>query len=36
VLRIRAGDYRVLYTIDAGRFVVLVLYTGHLSEIYGR
>ena len=36
VLRIRAGDYRVLYTIDEGRLVVLVLDAGHRSEIYGR
>ena len=36
VLRIRIGDYRVLYTIDEGRLVVLVLDAGHRSEIYGR
>ena len=36
VLRIRAGDYRVLYTIDEGSLVVLVLDAGHRSEIYGR
>ena len=36
VLRIRVGDYRVLYTIDEGQLVVLVLDAGHRSEIYGR
>jgi mRNA interferase RelE/StbE len=36
VLRIRVGDYRVLCTIDEGRFVVLVLDAGHRSEIYDR
>jgi mRNA interferase RelE/StbE len=36
VLRIRAGDYRVLYIIDEGRLVVLVLDAGHRSEICGR
>jgi mRNA interferase RelE/StbE len=36
VLRIRAGDYRVLYTVDEGRLVVLVLDAGHRSEIYRR
>jgi mRNA interferase RelE/StbE len=36
VLRIRIGDYRVLYTIDEGQLIVLVLDAGHRSEIYGR
>ena len=36
VLRIRVGDYRVLYTIDEGQLIVLVLDAGHRSEIYGR
>jgi mRNA interferase RelE/StbE len=36
VLRIRVGDYRVVYTIDEGELVVLVLDAGHRSEIYGR
>jgi mRNA interferase RelE/StbE len=36
VLRIRVGDYRVLYSIDEGQLIVLVLDTGHRSEIYGR
>jgi len=29
-LRMRAGDYRVLCTVDEGRLVVLVLDAGHL------
>ena len=36
VLRIRVGDYRVVYTIDEGELIVLVLDAGHRSEIYGR
>ena len=36
VLRIRIGDYRVLYTVDEGQLIVLVLDAGHRSEIYGR
>jgi mRNA interferase RelE/StbE len=35
-LRIRVGDYRVLYTVDEGKLMVLVLDAGHRSEIYGR
>lgn len=35
VLRIRVGDYRVLYSIDEGQLVVLVLDAAHRSEIYG-
>ena len=36
VLRIRIGDYRVLYTIAEGHLIVLVLDAGHRSEIYER
>ncbi len=36
VLRIRIGDYRVLYAIDEGQLIVLVLDAGHRSQIYGR
>jgi mRNA interferase RelE/StbE len=35
VLRIRvSNDYRVLYTIDDGRLVVLVVDVGHRRQIY--
>ncbi|RLA37891.1 MAG: type II toxin-antitoxin system RelE/ParE family toxin [Gammaproteobacteria bacterium] len=34
--RIRVGDYRVIYEIDAGRLVVLVIRVGHRREIYRR
>ena len=32
--RIRVGDYRVIYTVDGGRLVVLVIDLGHRREIY--
>jgi mRNA interferase RelE/StbE len=35
VLRIRvAGDYRVLYTVDDNKLVVLVVDAGHRRQIY--
>jgi mRNA interferase RelE/StbE len=35
VLRIRvAGDYRVLYTVDDDRLVILVVDAGHRRQIY--
>lgn len=32
--RVRIGDYRVVYDIDDGRLIVLVLSAGHRREIY--
>jgi mRNA interferase RelE/StbE len=32
--RVRVGDYRVVYTIDRGRLVVLVLRVAHRREVY--
>ncbi|MBF0626554.1 MAG: type II toxin-antitoxin system RelE/ParE family toxin [Magnetococcales bacterium] len=32
--RIRAGVYRILYTIEDDRLVVLVLKVGHRREVY--
>ena len=32
--RLRAGDYRVLYTIDEPNSVVTVLSVGHRREVY--
>ncbi len=34
--RVRVGEYRVLYEIDGGRLVVLVVDVGHRREIYRR
>jgi mRNA interferase RelE/StbE len=33
-LRIRIGDYRVVYEVHDGRLVVLVLAMGHRREVY--
>ena len=34
VLRIRVGDYRILYEVQDDRLVVLVIDVGHRREIY--
>lgn len=34
--RIRVGDYRVVYTIDDGVLVVLVLRVGHRGSVYNK
>lgn len=34
--RIRVGDYRVVYTIEDERLVVLVLQIGNRRNVYGR
>jgi mRNA interferase RelE/StbE len=33
-LRVRVGDWRVVYKIDRGRLVVLVLTIGHRGSVY--
>lgn len=35
-MRVRTGDYRIIYTIDDGVLIVLVLAIGHRSHIYDR
>ena len=32
--RVRVGDYRIVYRIDEGKVVVLVLLIGHRREVY--
>ncbi len=34
LLRIRVGDYRVVYTVHDDRLVVLVVHIGHRSDVY--
>lgn len=34
LLRLRVGDYRVIYTVQDQRLLVLVVDVGHRSEIY--
>ena len=33
-LRVRVGDYRIIYTVNEGRLLVLVLTLGHRGSIY--
>jgi mRNA interferase RelE/StbE len=34
LLRLRVGDYRIVYTVDDGQLVVLVLAATHRREVY--
>ncbi|MBW3068064.1 type II toxin-antitoxin system RelE/ParE family toxin [Actinomyces sp. 594] len=34
--RVRSGDYRIVYEIDNGVLLVLVLAVGHRREVYRR
>ncbi|SBW19307.1 type II toxin-antitoxin system RelE family toxin [Protofrankia symbiont of Coriaria ruscifolia] len=34
MLRLRVGDYRVVYLVDEGRIVVTVVRVGHRREVY--
>ncbi len=34
LLRLRVGDYRVLYTVEGNHLVVLVVRIGHRKEVY--
>jgi mRNA interferase RelE/StbE len=36
VLRVRTGDYRLLYMVDDDQLVVLVVDAGHRRDIYQR
>jgi mRNA interferase RelE/StbE len=35
-LRVRVGDYRVIYTIEEARVTVLVIHIAHRREVYRR
>jgi mRNA interferase RelE/StbE len=34
--RIRVGDYRIIYSIDEDRLIVLVIDAGHRRDVYRR
>lgn len=34
--RLRVGDYRIIYTVDNGECIVLVIDVGNRGEIYNR
>ena len=36
ILRLRVGDYRVLYTVHDDQVVILIVAVGHRREIYRR
>lgn len=36
LMRLRVGEYRVVYTVDNGALVVLVIDAGNRGEIYNR
>ncbi|AZG48851.1 type II toxin-antitoxin system RelE family toxin [Gordonia insulae] len=34
--RIRVGNYRIVYTIDDGELIIVVVRIGHRKEVYNR
>ncbi len=36
LLRLRVGDYRIIYTVDHGELIVIVIDAGNRGEIYNR
>lgn len=36
LLRLRVGDYRIVYTVDNGKLIVLVIDVGNRGDIYKR
>ena len=36
LLRLRVGDYRIIYTVDNGELIVIVIDVGNRGEIYNR
>ena len=36
LLRLRVGNYRIIYSIDNGRLIILVIDAGNRGEIYNR
>lgn len=35
-LRIRVGDYRIVYTVDDGKLLVVVVTLGHRRDVFDR
>jgi mRNA interferase RelE/StbE len=35
-LRVRVGDYRIIYTVDDGVLLVVVVTLGHRRDVYAR
>lgn len=36
LLRLRVGDYRIIYTVDHGELIVMVIDIGNRGQIYNR
>ncbi len=36
MLRLRVGNYRIIYTVDNGRLTVLIIDAGNRGQIYNR
>ena len=36
IYHLRVGDYRILYTVDNGEFVVIVINAGNRGQIYNQ
>lgn len=36
LFRLRVGDYRIIYTVDNGELIVLVMDAGNRGQIYNR
>ena len=36
LLRLRVGEYRIIYTVDHGKCIILVIDAGNRGEIYHR
>lgn len=36
LLRLRVGDYRIIYTVDNGKLIVCVVDAGNRGQIYNR
>ena len=32
--RLRVGDYRVIYQVDGGKLIILVIHVGHRKDVY--
>ena len=32
--RLRVGDYRIIYQVDGGKLVVLIIHVGHRKDVY--
>jgi len=35
-LRVRVGDYRIIYTVDDGVLIIVVVTIGHRRDVYDR